>query len=487
VLSGLRHTVDFLFNSLTSISYLQMSSTTKLGHKQAPIVERAIEAARKILVDNSISEDMLALINKGNGIIGLPVATVKVEFIEPTQFLLLPRALIEDSLTGEIRKAMKEDAVSRYIMDHACHPDDVGILKKLRHDDKIHTTKKYKLTLETSTFVCIAAMNLEACGNSALLAITRAVGVSLGLLPSETSRLTPEYLFIDAKPKDASVAYIQNYMDNSLDLDSVTTAAMMLIARHGIEHLIHDHTYKQSDPSFASRFTSVVSGSQLPPSIISEILGHTEIAARTVCHPFGLASTLSFAIYAKDMKYLPANLGLRLPAVHHEHMVFRVVEAGVKSILALPIGSAYAHAFSGLIDSAYRGKLAAEKRPWSYSPLHRYYGISDRAIISEAMKSAAETLLPSVAGFLTAFAAESALGRAKGVEKMKKKGDAGAITWEKAFDAYSTAMDKDGLNAMLANVAIPPGTTGQAQLPRPVQAQIEPPPKEPKPEEEEKK
>jgi len=224
----------------------------------------------------------------------------------------------------------------------------------------------------------------------------------------------------------------------------------MIIARHGLEHLTYDHTLKVSDPTFKDRFTTIVRGSALPDGIVGAISTNLELAMRATAHPFGLAGTYGFARYCAANNFIPSNLKLRLPVIHHSCMSFRVALASMRAICALPIGPLFQFIYEGAIKTIELGLAAAQDSPWKYSPLFAYYGEAFQTKMDSTPFEAVAKIMPICVGYVIAFADKSALAKAKSIQKFRSRTDTGAQVWEAIFENYQKTLTSEGLTTILA-------------------------------------
>jgi hypothetical protein len=422
---------------------------------RSDILAKALIEVEGRLTKDPIAEDLVELIITGNGLSQLAESSVRVEWLKPGEYLAIPSALLVERNTLKIPDIKDKDAVRFFISNHHVHPSDVGLLREesMRHPDSMSANRSYEPKLQPETTTMIAAMNYDICKQIPLLAIARGLGVSCGLLPDWDSALNQEFVSTDSGPTEAALRVIQDLMNDENLIDDIPVAASALIARYGVEHLTYDHTLRQSDPTFKDRFNSVVNGSALPDALKNQMLRDQEVAMRTAIHPFGMASTLSFAYWAKEKNFVPENMKLRIPPVHHSHMAARVVGAGLKSLAALPIGSMFAQVYPQHILNCGTALVLVSTRPWEFSPLRRYYGSRNEATLAPDIRNSIEIMLPIVAGFVTAFAGSSALHRARSITKMKTRGDTTAEIWENAFSGYQKALQDQGIQNLLAQQA----------------------------------
>jgi len=414
---------------------------------------RARAEIEKSLDRQELGDQIVAQIVNSNGVLQLDQASVRVEWLKDSEYLVLPEALNASRPVAFDPK--DEQAVKDLIKRYGIHPSDVGYLNSqgATHPDLMDATRTYRPRLCPETVNLIAALNLNCVNNNPILAYTRAVGVSCGLLPSRDSVLNQEYVYTDLFPKEAAVKTILDFVARDEIIEELSIACAMLLARYGLEHLTYDHTLRSNDPTFKDRFNSVVNGSALGDPIKNEIVRASEVAMRACVHPFGLASTLSFAYWAKANELIPANLQLRVPPIHHSLMIFRVVDAGLRAIGSLPVASTFQAAFSAPIKAVRSGLSIAQLRPWEFSPLCRYYGTAKRSEMNPNLLAACEALLPIVAGFTLTFASSSALSHARSIGKLRIKADAGTAVWESAFTGYQKTLQTDGLSAILYDQA----------------------------------
>jgi hypothetical protein len=430
-----------------------MSANRRTSKVSTTPQARARAEIEKSLDKQELGDQIVAQIVNSNGVLQLDQASVRVEWLKDSEYLVLPQALFE--LRPITYDPNDQDSIERLIKKYCVHPKDVGFLhvEGSTHPDMLDGARAYRPKLCPETVNLIAALNLSCVGNSPILAYTRAVGVSCGLLPSANSALNVEYVYTDLFPKEAAVKTILDFVARDEIIEELSIACAMLLARYGLEHLTYDHTLRSNDPTFKDRFNSVVNGSALGDPIKNEIIRASEVAMRACVHPFGLASTLGFAYWAKANELIPANLQLRVPPIHHSLMVFRVVDAGLRAIGSLPVASTFQAAFAAPIKAVRSGLSIAQLRPWEFSPLCRYYGTAKRAEMNPNLIAACEALLPIVAGFTLTFASSSALSHARSIGKLRIKADAGTAVWESAFTGYQKTLQTDGLSAILYDQA----------------------------------
>jgi hypothetical protein len=431
------------------------------------------QALRDVLHDNACGNDVIDSLLASNGIINLEVQTVKVEYLKPSEYLILPQALLDVPMRVADIDAMNAAAVRDIIGAKCVHPRDVGMLRNDQHRFRDEFRNDYMPVqrFQLETLIMIAAMNYKVVGDSALYAYTRAFGVGLGLLPIDGSILSKEFHLTNRKPIPDAVKTIQAYISKPEIMDYLPGAVALILARHGIEHLVHDHTYKAIDESFVRRFETIVAGSALSEGMKSDIRSKMPLVCRTVAHPFGMASLLSFAYAAKRAEFLPANLALRLPPVHNSYYAYKVIAAGWSAILSLPVGQLFDSLYGPDVDSIKAQILLVEEAPWRYSPLCKYYGHVNRVSATPEGASALEVIKPIVVGYLLAFAPNSSLAKAYVVKKSKTAGSAAVGNWEVAFTQYANSLSKTGLTDMIATarraLAAP---VAQQALPAPAQA-----------------
>lgn len=290
---------------------------------------------------------------------------------------------------------------------------DFGHLRDPNHrwnDDTVHTRQtlnRYRPDLTAYTLSCIAALNLPAVDNLTTCAWTRAYGVAVGLLPSDSSVHNREYQITEVLPEDAELKAVADAHPAGPDGERFERGCLSLLAAFGALHLSNDHTYKQNDDDLKRKARVYVQCCRTcfsdPQMTILAQENALQTVMRTTSHPFGLSSTLGLFYDGQALGFLAEPLRIRNAIVPPPVAKIGLVVAVMDKMYGLPVGNVLRTQYSKGSDQLETLRRTVVSRAAAYSALHRHYGYDTQATVDADTLRTADALLPIVSAYAEVF------------------------------------------------------------------------------------
>lgn len=260
--------------------------------------------------------------------------------------------------------------------------------------------------LQPYTMTCIACLNYAACGNVALGAWIRSFAVCCGVLPSQNTRLTKEWMYSAAGFSDATLQTLSRVHEKqNIQLHAL---CMNLVAIFGLLHLNKNHTFITGDANMERVGDAYLNTlrTMVDTSVIDEMKGAREVILRTAVHPFGLGQTYYVAKVMDRFGNLTSPLSLRLSVTPPLTQRIMIVRAAVGEWKQMPVGPIMEALFAGQIELIAREFGEIMTSPPSYSELHTLYGVDTMLQVGNDAKEAADSMMPVIFGYAKAFHTE---------------------------------------------------------------------------------